>query len=219
MTKLGGIFYPTEHDGKVIPFDSLFLPYIWKEIYFDGVYIDILNGRKDMVIVDVGSQIGLTVKHFQPYSKKVYAIEPSPESFFALQKNKEFNHWDNVELFNYALSDKDGKAMLNFLPTNRTCNSITNDYKQGGSEVITKSFDTFFKDNKIKHVDFMKFDVEGAEDMILRSEGFKKVVSKIDAIEIEFHYPTWPQLADYLISLGYKARRYPCSAIVILFSK
>jgi FkbM family methyltransferase len=218
--KLGAIFYPTsDNTGNEIPFDSLYLPYIYKEIYFDGVYVDILNQRIDMVIMDVGSNIGVTVQHFQQHAKKLYAIEPSPEHFEALKKNKEFNRWDNVEVFQLALADKDGEMELHINEQNRTCNSLTLDYGKGGVKVKTMAFDTFMEQNKIDVVDFCKFDVEGAEDMILRSEGFKKVCERVKAIEIEFHFPSWPQLADYLISLGYKARRFQTSAIIVLFTR
>ena len=210
---LKALFYPD------VPFDTLFIPYIYKEIYFDGVYIDVLNGRKDMVIMDVGANIGVTVQHFKDHAKKVYAIEPSPEHFEALKKNVEFNKWDNVELFNLALADKDGEMTLNQNDKNRTCNSIVLDYGGTGVKVKTMAFDTFFEKNKIEKVDFCKFDVEGAEDLILRSEGFKKVCEKIKAIEIEFHFSTWPLLAQYLESLGYTARRYNTDAIIILFSR
>lgn len=216
--ELGGIFYPkTDINGKDIPFDSLFLPYIWREIYFEGLYVDSFNQREDMVVLDVGSQIGLTVKHFQPHCKRLIAIEPSSENIEALKKNKEHNGWDNVEIHQCALADKDGELMLNSLESNRTCHSLINNYGQGGEMVKTMAFDTFFEENKIDNVDFCKFDVEGAEDMILRSEGFKKVAPKIQQIMIEFHYPTWPQLVEYMMSLGYKAKRYDSSAIVVLF--
>lgn len=216
---LGALFYPKGTKKKPIPFDSLFIPYIYKEIYFDGVYIDVLNQRKDLTILDVGSNIGVTVQHFQRDAKKVYAIEPSPEHFEALKKNKEYNKWDNVELFNIALADKDGTMTLNMNDANRTCNSLVLNYTGGGVKVKTMAFDTFFKQNKIKQIDFCKFDVEGAEDMILRSEGFKKVCEKIKAIEIEFHFPNWPQLADYLVSLGYTARRFKTDGIILLFTR
>jgi len=220
MSKLGALFYPKEDDnGNKIPFDNLYIPYIYKEIYFDGVYIDILNGRKDMTIMDIGANIGVTVQHFQPYAKKLYAIEPSPEHFEALKKNKEFNKWDNVELFNLAFADKDGEMTLNFNSANRTCNSLTLNYGQGGTTVKTIAFDTFMEQNKIDVIDFCKFDVEGAEDLILRSEGFKKVCEKIKAIEIEFHFPSWRLLAQYLESLGYTARVYNTQAIIILFTR
>ena len=218
--KLGALYYPTEDNaGNKVPFDSLFIPYIYKEIYFDGVYIDILNGRKDMTILDVGANIGVTVQHFQPYAKRLLAIEPSPENFAALKKNKEFNKWDNVEVFNMALADQDGEMQLNTLSSNRTCHSLVNDYQQGGSAVKTMRFDTFMEENKIDKVDFVKFDVEGAEDMILRSSGFNNVYDRISAIEVEFHYPTWNLLVEHMIKLGFTARRYDCDAIVVLFTR
>ena len=88
---------------------------------------------------------------------------------------------------------------------------------EGNIMVKTQSMETFFKENKIDHVDFMKFDAEGAEDMILRSEGFRKVVDKIDAIMVEFHFPNWMDLVKYMTEFGFKARQYESSAKVILF--
>lgn len=240
-TKLGGLFFPVESNGKKISFDSLFIPYIYKEIYFDSLYVDIFNGKKDMTVVDVGANIGVVTQYMREFSKKIYAIEPSPEHFEALKKNKEFNKWDNVELFNVAIADKDGEMELTMNDYNRTMNSLNigkpisetqNEIKSGvegltgkinatgyNTRVMVKTMamDTFFTDNHITKCDFMKSDTEGAEDMIYRSEGFKKVAPLIDAIEIEFHYPTWTKLVEYMIGLGYTARRYECSAIVVLF--
>ena len=216
---LGGLFYPIGTVENPIKFDNLFIPYIYKEIYLDGIYTDIFNQKRDLVVIDVGANIGVVTQFMRDYSKKLYAIEPSSMHFEALKKNKEFNKWDNVSVHKLALSDKDGEAIINFLPSNLTCNSITNDYKQGGEKVKTMAFDTFMDQNGIDEVDFVKFDVEGAEDMILRSEGFKKVAPKIKAIEVEFHYPTWMKLVEYMTSLGYSARRYECSAIVCLFTR
>ena len=210
---LKALFYPD------VSFDSLFIPYIYKEIYLDGVYVDVLNNRKDMVIMDVGANIGVTVQHFKDYAKKVYALEPSTEHFEALQKNCTFNEWKNVLPYKIALADKDGEMKLNLNNANRTCHSLTNDYGQSGELVTTKTFATFMKEHDIETVDFCKFDTEGAEDMILRSEGFTSVADRVKAIEVEFHYNTWPQLTDFMVSLGYQARRYPCSAIVILFTR
>lgn len=216
---LGALFYPKGTDENPIPFQSLFIPWIYNEIYMEGLYGDILNGRKEMTIIDAGANIGIVTQFMRDYAKKIYAVEPSAEHFEALKANKEHNKWDNVELFNVAFADKDGEMTLNYLPGNRTSNSIVNNYKQGTQTCKTVAFDTFFEQNKIEEVDFMKFDVEGAEDMILRSEGFLKVAPKIKAIEIEFHYPTFPQLVEHLMSLGYKARRFDSSAVVILFTR
>lgn len=227
--ELGALFYPTKDQvGNPIPFDTLFIPYIYREIYFEGVYIDVLNGRKDMVIVDVGANIGVTVDHFKNYATKVYAIEPSPENFAALKKNKEFNNWDNVVLCNYALADKNGEMEFAQAPNNRTTNALVDKevnkavgpgWYQTRLTVPTKSIDTFFEENNIDHVDFMKFDPEGSEELIIYSEGFKKVAPKIKAIECEFHHGDWPNIVKYLQDLGYTARRYDSSAIIVLFTR
>lgn len=216
---LGALFYPKGTPENPIKFESLFIPHIYKEIYFDSIYTDVFNGRENMVVMDVGANIGVVTQYMRDHAKKLYAIEPSSMHFEALKKNKEFNNWDNVEIFNMAIADKDGEVNINVLPANLTCNSIVNDYHQGSETVKSMAFDTFMEANNIDQVDFVKFDVEGAEDLILRSEGFKKIAHKIKAIEIEFHYPTWMNLAKYLQDLGYTARRYDCSAIVVLFTR
>ena len=219
-TELGGLFYPTKDpNGKDVPFDTLFIPYIYREIYFEGVYIDVLNGKSDMTIVDVGANIGITVDHFRKYAKRVIAVEPDPMHFKALSKNKEFNKWDNVELVNAALADKDGTAHLSQLANNQTCNSITNNYGDEGFDVESMAMDTLFEKYNIDEVDFMKFDPEGAEELILYSEGFKKVAHKIKSIECEFHHNDWMNIVKFLEGLGFKARRYDSSAIIVLFTR
>ena len=215
---LKALFYPCGTEEKPISFESLFIPYIYKEIYFDQVYANCLTGKKDLTILDVGANIGVVTQFLREYGK-VYSVEPSSIHFEALKQNKEFNHWDNVEIFNMALADKDGEMTLNTLPSNLTCNSLTNNYNQGGEIVKTMAFDTFMEQNKIDQIDFCKFDVEGAEDMILRSEGFKKVCKKIRTIEIEFHYQNWQDLVNYLISLGYQGQRVQSSAIICYFQR
>jgi len=213
--------------------------YLSNEIQLTKSLIKISKGDLKYCI-DVGANIGITVQHFQPYSKKLYAIEPSPEHFEALKKNKEINGWDNVELFEVALADKTGEMSFTQNVHNRTMNTLIVGEKTGEDEhalkpeikegalikargyegsipVKTISFDDFFTQNKIDHVDFVKFDAEGAEDMILRSEGFRKIVDKIDAIMVEFHFPNWMELVKYMVEFGFKARQYESSAKVILF--
>lgn len=219
MGKLGAVFYPKGTEENPIPFESLYLPFIWKEIYFDGLYVDIFNENKDMVVIDIGSNVGLVTQYMRERCKKVYAIEPSSEHFEALKQNKEFNKWDNVEVFNLAIAGKDGEVIMHKNDGNRTCNSYVLEYRGEAQPVKAQTIETFMKENNIEEVDFIKLDVEGAEDDILRTESFKRVAPKIKAIEIEFHFPNWPNLVEYLQSLGYTARRYDCSAIVLLFTR
>lgn len=214
---LKALFYPD------VPFDSLFIPYIYKEIYLEGIYIDIFNTRKDLVVVDVGANIGCVTQYMRDHAKVVYAIEPSTEHHEALKKNVEFNEWTNVVPINAAIADKDGEMTLKLNPYNRTCHHLEWDGVSKdtlpGETVKTISFETLIKEHNIEKIDFVKFDVEGAEELILMGESFGKVADKIMAIEVEFHFPSFPKIVEHMLKLGYKARRYDSSAVVILFSR
>lgn len=214
---LKALFYPAGTVENPISFDSLFIPYIYKEIYLESIYIDIFNTRKDMVVIDVGANIGVVTQYMRDFAKVVYAIEPSSEHYEALAKNVKFNKWTNVIPIKAAIAEKDGEMTLNLNNTNRTCHSLNLNYNMGGEKVKTICFETLFKENKIDKVDFVKFDVEGYEEPILMGESFKKVADKIAAIEVEFHFPTFPKIVEYMLKLGYKARRYDSSACIILF--
>lgn len=216
---LNALFYPAGTKDKPVPFDSLFIPYIFKEIYLEGLYVDIFNNKKDLVVMDVGANCGIVTHYMRDYAKQIYAIEPSTEHYEALAKNKEFNKWDNVKTFKMAIGSMDGEMVLNLNTQNRTCHSLVLGSNEGGEVVKTQTFATFMKENKIKEVDFVKMDVEGAEESILKSEGFTSVCHLIKAIEIEFHFPSYPELIEHMIKLGYSARRYESSAIVILFTR
>lgn len=208
---LKALFYPD------VPFESLFIPYIYREIYFEGVYVDSFNMKSDMVVLDIGANIGVVTQYMRDYAKKVIAVEPSTEHYEALAKNVEFNKWDNVVPVKAAIADKDGEMFLNVNNVNRTCHSLTLNYNQGGEKVKTICFETLFKDHDIDTVDFCKFDVEGAEELILMGESFAKVADKVQQIMVEFHFPDFPKIVEHMMKLGFKARRYDSSAIIILF--
>ena len=229
MTKLGGLFYPSETaSGEPIPFENHFIPYIYLETYIEGIYKDILNGKSDMVIIDCGANIGCTTQYFRDFAKQIYSIEPSTEHFDALTKNKEFNNWDNVSIHKVALSGEDGERYLGLNEINHTMHSLMPQEGEemakragwtSGERVRTMTLDTFLKENNIEHVDFMKLDCEGVEDEILRHPTAKNALEKIDSILIEMHHANFPELVRYLQELGYSARKYQSSAKIVLFTK
>ena len=234
------IFYPE------VDFGTLFLPHMFKEIYLDKVYSGILEGTKDLTILDIGANIGEVTRFMRPHAKKVYSVEPSPLEFEALKQNKEYNGWDNVEVFQLAIMDRDGEMDLSIGDKNRTANTMMlkgegpDGYHRSwltdskGGEVLlsipdtfsstvkvqTRRMDTFFKENGIDHVDLMKLDIEGAEYLVLKGEGFLNVKDKIDVIVAELHYPQAALgLVAYMYGIGFGAKRIPTEADVVVFSK
>jgi FkbM family methyltransferase len=171
---LNALFYP-----KMRLFDTLYFPHILKDIHIDGSYSDFFKWPMGIVL-DFGANCGLTTHYFREFAKKVYSVEPSPDQFEALKMNKEYNKWDNVEIFNVALAAKDGEALFHTNRTNMTAGSLDNPFHSSlrmhkfddGVQVKTVAIDTFFKENSIENVDFMKMDIEGQEEEIIQSPAF-----------------------------------------------
>lgn len=203
-----------------VPFDSLYIPWIYREIYFERIYDKVLDGsRRDLTIVDVGANIGIVTQYMMDYANKVYSIEPTSQHFEALKQNKEFNGWNKVELFNMAIADKNGTMNINLDPNNRTCCSLVVGGATGRETVKTQTLETFMAENNIDVIDFMKFDTEGGEDLIFPSAGFLNVAPRIKSILVEFHFPSHVNHVKNLESIGYKATHIPSSAIVYLFQR
>ncbi len=87
----------------------------------------------------------------------------------------------------------------------------------GKERVQTIRLDTFFKENNIDHVDFMKLDAEGSEADILCGDGFQNIADKIDMIFIELH--VWmnrnpEQIRESLKMNGFKVEKIENEAVL-----
>ncbi len=147
------------------------------------------NPKNDSI--DVGANLGMYTREMTPYSNKVIAFEPIQKLCESFLKSK-FAATHNVIIFPYALSDKNGYATLyiprfiNRFRTNYSLNAMAslnnsldvyfNQYspRYVGSEAVsveTRTLDSFNLDN----LGFIKIDVEGHEEEILR--GAKKTIT------------------------------------------
>lgn len=129
---------------------------------------------RDMITLDIGSHIGfytlLMAKIVGPKGT-VYAFEPLPVNFRILEDNVRMNHLDNVRIFPKAVSDGSGTATLlldddHELPGK---SSLTYRSSQGERllEVETVTIDEFMSSEQLS-VNFIKIDVEGAEELVLK---------------------------------------------------
>lgn len=194
------------------------------EVYRDNVYAPFLENKRNLTILDIGANIGVTVYYFSQFAKVVHAIEPSAEHFDVLTHMIAFNGLDNVKAHKYAIHIKEQNLPL-FHNPNKTMYSLHTavDAKQEEPEQVHAiPLDKFFKDNNIEHVDFMKLDCEGSEYEIVASEGFRLVSPKIDTVFLEYHdwagrHPN--QLYQALENNGYTVSPVPSTANLLVGQK
>lgn len=207
------------------PIESNYIGHIMAEVFKDNIYAPYLVRKRDLTILDIGANIGLTSYYFSKYGK-VYSMEPSKQHFDIFTEMIKFNKLeDKIVPINKALYIEKGKLPFGGPEDNKTMRSLhTATWPNGKSteEVECITIEDLFNDYKIKHVDFMKLDIEGSETEVLSHTSFKNVADKIDKVIIEYH--EWSgrnpqQLMDALKSNGFKVRNIPSDAHIFLGEK
>ncbi len=158
---------------------------------------------KQKISIDVGVFRGVYSYILSNHSKKVIGFEANPIMFNYLKKNLK-KIVKNFELFNIALSNRDGKCDLKVPLRNKSFfKSNFEDYYEGGMATIEKlnmfggkKFDTFeVKTQRLDNfnfqseIGFVKIDVEGHEQSVL--EGSINTLKKYKPnllIEIDRRY-------------------------------
>ena len=156
-------------DQRLIPFEIInFGGYEQEETQF---VIDILRKIQPKSMLDIGANYGyysLLIEKIFPRCH-VYAFEPIPYSFQALEENLTLNRSTNVSIFNKGLSDKHGTSIFYYYPQGSGNASLSNLSGRTDIETINCELDTVdrFVMEKGIGVDFIKCDVEGAELLVL----------------------------------------------------
>ena len=143
-------------------------------------------------VFDVGSNIGEwslnAANIFQ--NANIYSFELAKPTFKKLkEKTKESRQ---IQCYNIGLSDKEAEIEYNFYKNNSGITTMIMDYNiHDENDIekmigITKTGDGFCNKKNIQHIDFLKIDVEGAENKVL--EGFKKQINKNNIDIIQFEY-------------------------------
>jgi len=99
---------------------------------------------------------------------KVIAVEPNRESFKT--ENLKLNNCRNVKAYNVVAFDKKCKLKLWIVKDERRSSVI--EKRSNNFEIVyALPLSHILEDNKIKKVDWMKIDVEGAEIKVLKGTG------------------------------------------------
>lgn len=135
------------------------------------------------VVVDVGANIGyytLLAAKLIGSKGRVFAFEPEQYNFMLLGKNVEVNHFKNVTSEQIAIGENNGSLKL-FVDFSNLGNHSEIQAQHYESFVVEKvSIDSYFKPRQ--RVDFVKIDVQGTEEHVLR--GMRRVVSENPGIKI-----------------------------------
>ncbi len=138
----------------------------------NGIYEQGVHGVKPGdIVLDCGANIGVyTRRALARGAKKVVAIEPAPENLKSLRRNfaKEIEE-GRVIVYAKGVWDKDDVLPMNVDPSNSAGDSFV--MKRDGSFVINLPLTTIDKlvaELGLDRVDFIKFDIEGAERNALR---------------------------------------------------
>jgi FkbM family methyltransferase len=142
------------------------------------------NIKPGMVVVDVGANIGYFTRIFSSLvgsSGKVIAFEADEENFEILKKN--VAHLTNVEVFNIAIADRTGVIDFYHILGATGTHSLVVAHGADKRTVACESLDTFFKDSRFP--DFIKIDVEGAEQQVF--DGMKQSLD-VHKVTVVFEY-------------------------------
>lgn len=154
------------------------------------------NGNDKFVVFDVGANHGdycnallknLTIKELE-----IWCFEPSPVAFGSLQKACGTNPSVNLIQIGFSnvagtfplYTSEPGTTTASLFPLERAFNAPE---KLHEFEMITVgTIDEFAKQNNIKHIDFLKLDIEGNELNALVGAGNLLKSKSIRSIQFEF---------------------------------
>jgi FkbM family methyltransferase len=200
--------YLTDFAEMIDSIDRLF---IHKEYFHFPEFIP----KRDWIILDIGANLGWVALFYAKITQKglVIAIEPNPYALSILKANCSLNHVGNLKIIEVALSDNKGIINLYLHPKNKITR-VASFYEEHVKkfaytkethviQVITITLDDLLKELKLKKVDLVKIDTEGAELQILKGSINSLKSKKISKLIIEVHkdITSVKEVLDFLKSL------------------
>jgi FkbM family methyltransferase len=184
--KLGGTQRFTEcrlklHDWNLLIPDAASFLSTYSEIFVEQIY-KIRFSCESPYILDLGANIGLSILYFKMLCPKaqITAFEADPRIFSYLEHNIKSNGYSDVALVNKAIWYEN--VSLQFSPEGGDGGRIAWDGEKSTVEVQAQDIRQLLKG---RTVDFLKMDIEGAENSILPA--CHDCLSAVRNIFVEYH--------------------------------
>lgn len=161
----------------------------FREIFFDDEYVfEYPNfGKKEMVIIDAGANIGFASVFFKNKfpNSKIIAIEPEIENFKWLQKNTE--KYRDISILKGGLWDKDSNLLVTLEEGRSTRAFMLEEVEEKNDNTISGySVKTIMNKFEIEKIDIFKIDIEGSEKELFENN-YEYWLPKTKCLIVETH--------------------------------
>lgn len=153
-----------------------------EEIFQDQIYL-FHSDKKDPLIIDAGANMGLSIiyfKHLFPQAR-IVAFEPDQKIFNLLRQNIATRGYSHIDLRNSAAWVAD--THLEFFSEGALAGSTEVDFKKGGQKYTVPA--ERLKNWLQQPVDFLKIDIEGAENTVLFD--LQEDLKNVKHLFLEYH--------------------------------
>ena len=156
--------------------------------------------RPGDVFLDVGANSGIfSLKAAKCVGEDgiVVALEPLPHMLYTLHRNVVMNRFSNVRIRNFCAGDQTGVTEF-WINQGRPASSglIRLDPQASKVSVLCMKLDDLAALEGLKRLDYVKIDVEGAEDRILA--GARELISRFKpVIQVEINKQAAANIAGY----------------------
>lgn len=176
--------------------------------------------KNNGTMIDVGAHVGSSLLHFAQLGWRILAFEAEKSNYQELCEN--VGQFPNVECVNSLVSDISGNRKLYISSKHWGIHSIQPFHKTHTKSVNVKSvtLSQVVKERSLKHINFLKIDVEGADFLVIKGFDFKKDLPDIVMCEFmdertvpHFKY-SHRDVVEYMKEFGYSCYIFEWSKIV-----